>query len=184
LSSRRVFLGLPLGLLAGCGFQPVYGPGGVPATGALPGQNDPSLRQAMAAVRVAPMFERSGQVMRRTLQRNMEGRDPGVQGRYDLQVNLVFATEVLGFTSQGFPSRVRTTGTADWALSTLTAPPQLLERGAARTLDAFNIPDLQFFASDASREDMERRLIVELSDRVTVGVAIALRRHLAAPAAA
>ena len=130
------------------------------------------------------MFERNGQVMRRTLQRNMEGREPGLQGRYDLQVSLAYATELLGYTADGLVTRVRYIATASWVLSTLTAPPQVLDRGSARTLDAHNVPNLQFFASDASRDDMERRLIVELSERVTVGVAIALRRHLAAPTAA
>jgi len=155
----------------------------MPNTGAAPGQNDPDLRRAMAAVRVGPMYERNGQVMRRILQRNMEGREPGVQGRYDLQVLLVSAIELLGFTNQGLASRIRVTASATWVLSSLSDPPQVLERGSARTLDAFNVPDLQFFASDASNEDMQRRLVVELSDRVTVGVAIALRRHLTATAA-
>jgi LPS-assembly lipoprotein len=53
-----------------------------------------------------------------------------------------------------------------------------------RTLDAYNIPDLQFFAADASREAMERRIVEEVTDRIVLGVAAALRRRLAAPPAA
>lgn len=184
MSSRRKFFVAAAGLLGGCGFQPVYGPNsganGEPVGGAAVGQNEPRLRDEMAAVRVGPIGERNGQVMRRTLQRNLEGIAPGTQGRYDLQVSLQFATEVLGYRRDGLVTRVRYVGTANWVLATSAIPPVILDRGSARTLDAHNLPDLQFFAADASRDDMERRLITELSDRVTLGVSISLRRRLAA----
>jgi len=183
LSSRRAFLGLPLGLLAGCGFQPVYGPGRTGSevpTAAAVGQNEPQLRRALATVRVGQINERTGQIMRRTLQRNLEGLEPGTPGRYNLEVGLSFAAEPLGFRRDGIATRVRFVGTATWLLYTLAVPAVLLNRGTARSLDSFNLPDLQFFAADASLEDSQRRLIVELSDRVVLGVAIALRQRMAA----
>ena len=161
MSSRRTFLVAAAGLLGGCGFQPVYGPNSgasdEPVGGAAVGQNEPRLRDEMAAVRVGPMYERNGQVMRRTLQRNLEGISPGTQGRYDLQVSLAFATEVLGYRRDGLVTRVRYVATATWILATNAIPPVILDRGSVRTLDAYNLSDLQFFAADASRDDMERR---------------------------
>lgn len=185
MSSRRAFLAAPLLApalaLAGCGFQPVYGPTGERNA---PGGPEPRLRDELAAVRVGPLYDRQGQLMRRALQRSFEGSNPGVQGRYELDVSLLYSTEILGFGTDGLATRVRVIGTANWVLSTLSVPREVVDRGSARTLDAFNLPDLQFFASDASREDMERRLVAELSERVVLGVAVALRRRLAAPPAA
>jgi LPS-assembly lipoprotein len=178
LSSRRAFLAAPLLALAGCGFEPVYGPGGVRNPAAGPAGQEPRLRDELAAVRVGPMYERTGQLMRRALQRSFEGSQPGVQGRYELDVTLLYSTEILGFRTDGLATRVRVIATTNWVLSTLSVPREVVDRGSARTVDAYNLPDLQFFASDASREDMERRIIAELSERVVLGVAIALRRRL------
>ena len=187
MSSRRVFLTAPLALLGACGFQPVYGPntgaGGEPVGGGGIGQVEPRLRDEMAAVRVGIIGERNGQLMRRALQRNLEGLAPGSQGRYDLDVSLVFATEVLGYRRDGLVTRIRYIATANWVLATNGVPREIIARNSARTLDAYNLPDLQFFAADASSEDMMRRLIAELSDRVVLGVSVALRQRLAgAPA--
>lgn len=187
MSSRRSLFLASAGLLGGCGFQPVYGPNsgasGEPVGMGAVGQNEPRLRDEMASVRVGIIGERNGQVMRRTLQRGLEGLAPGTPGRYDLQVSLNFATEVLGYRRDGLVTRIRYIASANWVLATIAVPPQVVARNSARTLDAYNLPDLQFFAADASSEDMLRRIIAELSDRVLLGVAVALRQRLAAPPA-
>lgn len=178
MSSRRNLVLGTAALLGGCGFQPVYGPGGerrADATAPL----EPRLLDAMASVRVGPISDRNGQLLRRELQRQLEDRRPGSQVRYDLAVSYSTASEVLGYRRDGTITRVRIVATANWILATAAIPPEVVDRGTARTLDAFNIPDLQFFAADASREDMERRIIAELSDRVVLGVSVALRRRLA-----
>jgi len=188
LSSRRAFLaatpllGLPLLGLGACGFRPVYGPDGE-AAGSGVGRNEPRLRDAMASVRVGIIPERNGQLLRRALQRQLEGSQPGVQSRYDLEVSLSYVTEILGIQTDGLATRVRIIATARWVLVTMSTPREVVDRGSARTMDAYNLPNLQFFAADASREDMERRLVAELSDRVVLGVAVALRRRIAAQAA-
>ena len=142
------------------------------------------MRDELAAVRVGPMYERNGQLMRRALQRSFEGSQPGIQARYELDVSLIYASEILGYRTDGLATRVRIIATSNWVLSTLSVPREVIDRGSARTVDAYNLPDLQFFASDASREDMERRLVAELTERVTIGVAVALRRRMAATQAA
>lgn len=169
--------------LGACGFRPLYGPQGE-VSGSVAGDNEPRLRDSLAAVRVGIIPERNGQLMRRALQRQLEGNQAGVQARYELDVTLAYTTEILGFQTDGLATRVRIIATATWILVTMGTPREVVDRGSARTLDAFNLPNLQFFASDASREDMERRLIAELSDRVVLGVAVALRRRMTAQAAA
>lgn len=169
-------LGLASAGLAGCGFQPVYGSDGERniATGA----NEPALRDQLASVRVGPIGERNGQILRRSLQRQLEGLRPGTQARFDLAASLAYQVEGLGYRRDGTITRVRYTATGTWILATAAVPPVVIERGTARTLDDFNIPDLQFFAADSSRDAMERRLIDELSDRIVLGVAVALRRRM------
>lgn len=174
-------LALPLLALGACGFRPVYGPQGE-VTGSVAGENEPRLRDSLGAVRVGIIPDRNGQLMRRALQRQLEGNQPGVQGRYELDVQIRYATEILGYQTDGLATRVRIVATASWILVTMGTPREVVDRGSARTLDAFNLPNLQFFASDASREDMERRLVAELSDRVVLGVAVALRRRIGAQA--
>jgi LPS-assembly lipoprotein len=166
------------GLLAGCGFRPLYGPDG--ERGANDFSAQPRLVQEMAAIRVARIPERSGQLLRRMLERRFEALGPGTAARYELQAAFQTSVEALGFQRDGTISRVRTIASAPWTLTDGGTPPTVLGRGLARTLDAYNFPALQFFAADISREDAERRLIEELGDRIVIGVAAALRQRLRA----
>lgn len=167
-------------LLGGCGFRPLYAPDGTRNPGA---EASPALAAELAAVRVAPINERTGQVLRRTLQRRLEGSRAGTASRYELVANIVYSLEILGYRADGTITRIRYLATGNWLLNTDTAVPEVLGRGAVRTLDAINIPDLQFFAADSSREALERRVVDEVSDRIVLGVAAVLRRRLAAAAA-
>lgn len=172
--SRRRLLGA-LGLLGlgGCGFRPLY----APVTEADGSESD--LRDELAAVRVGHIGERSGQLLRRNLQRRLEGSAPGTPARYTLQIGISLAAEVLGYRRDGTPTRIRTIATGNWALMTLSVPPQPIATSGIpiRTLDSFNIPDLQFFAADMARDAMEQRLVEQLSEEIYYGVALELRRR-------
>lgn len=172
--SRRALLGALI--LGGCGFRPVYGPDGGGAE-RVPGAVSPATALQLASVRVGPMVERTGQQFRRFLQRGLEGRVPGTPSRYLLAVTIVQEVEPIGFRQDGTITRVRFVVNADWVLSTDGDVPEVVERGRARTLDSFNIPDLQFYAAEISGEGMQARLREELAERVVQGVAIALSRR-------
>jgi len=165
-------------LLGGCGFRPLYGPDGDRAGTDAP--REPALVREMAAVRVTRIPERNGQLLRRNLQRQFEAMGPGTAGRYELQASFTAQVEPAGLRRDGTASRVRYLVSAPWILTDIGAPPTVLARGTARTLDAYNLPDLQFFAAEASRDDLERRVVEELSDRIVIGVAAALRQRLRA----
>ena len=159
--------------LAGCGFRPLY----APVTAEDGGAGD--IRDELAAVRVANVPERSGQLLRRDLQRRFEGLRVGVPARYALQVALTYAVEPLGYRRDGTITRLRYIATGNWSLSTLSVPPRQIAVSSipARALDAFNIPDLQFFAADSARDAMEARLVDELADTIFRRVALELRRE-------
>lgn len=179
-ATRRGLLGAA-GLLAlgGCGFRPLYGPAAAPDA-------PDDLRRELAAVRVALIGERFGQLLRRDLQRRFEGLAPGTPGRYLLTVAVGFDTEILGYRRDGTISRVRTIATGDWNLATQSVPPQVIGRSAIppRVMDAFNVPDLQFFAADTARDATDQRIVEVLGQQIAQGVTLELRRHLASQAAA
>lgn len=169
--SRRGLLAVA-GTASACGFRPLYGP---EATSGETGD----LQQELAAVRVGGIPDRFGQVLRRELERRFEGAAPGTAARYALAVEVSFGAEPLGYRRDGAITRLRYTASGQWVLSTLAVPPQRVAASAIpfRTLDSFNIPDLQFFAADSARDAMELRLADVISEEVTRQVAMALRRR-------
>ncbi len=176
--SRRGLLGGLLGLSA-CGFRPLYGP--ITAEDG----SEADLEAELAAVRIGPVYERTGQLLRRSLQRRMEESLPGTPARYLLNVNVDLGSEILGYRRDGTPTRVRFILNGNWNLDTITIPPQRIAASGIpyRTIDSFNIPDLQFFSADTSRDAALARLMEDLSQEVTRQVAMALRRQKEQPAA-
>ncbi|MDN3565653.1 LPS assembly lipoprotein LptE [Paeniroseomonas aquatica] len=175
--SRRGLLGGLLGL-SGCGFRPLYGPIAT-ADGGQEG-----LQSELAAVRIGPLADRTGQLLRRSLQRRMEDSQPGTPARYLLNVAIELGSEILGYRRDGAITRVRFTLAGNWNLSTLGVPPERIAASGIpfREIDAFNIPDLQFFAADSSRDAALERLMEGVSDEVTRQVAMELRRRKEAAA--
>lgn len=170
--SRRAALGGLFGL-AGCGFRPLYGP----ITAADGSEED--LHAELAAVRVGPLYERSGQLLRRSLQRRLEDSAPGTQARYLLNVSVDLGSEILGYRRDGAVTRLRYVVSGNWNLWTIGVPPQRIAASGIpyRALDSFNIPDLQFFAADAARDATIERLMEALSEEITRQVAMELRRR-------
>ncbi len=171
---RAALLGLGglLGL-SGCGFRPLY----APVTAEDGGSAD--IRDELAAVRVGNIPERSGQLLRRDLQRRFEGVRVGAPARYALQVAVTYAVEPLGYRRDGTITRLRYVATGTWSLATLSVPPRQIAFSAipTRALDSFNIPDLQFFAADSARDAMEARLVDQLAEEIFRRVALELRRE-------
>jgi hypothetical protein len=180
LWSRRAALALALGL-PGCGFRPLYGSSSASGGGSgSAAGGDATLVRELAAVRVGPAYERSGQLLRRNLQRRLEGLEPGTAAKYQLELSIAWNYDPVGYRLDGTISRIRVTATGNWVLSTLSVPPQVLGRSAIgyRILDDFDVPDLQFFSADAAREAMEGRVMIGLADEVARQVAMVLRARL------
>ena len=180
LSSRRALLGAGatatlLLALAGCGFQPMYGPAGTD------GGLTVDMRRELAAVRLDYIGERSGVLLRRALERRFQdAAGEPVPAKYTLQLNVSYGTEILGYRTDGGISRARFTATSNWALLTRATPALEIGRGTVRTIDAFNVPDFQFFSAEVSSEAMQRRLLDEIVDQVFLNVAARLRGQLRA----
>lgn len=165
---RRALLGLgTAGLLglSGCGFRPLYGRSD-PVDGAVAAE--------LGAIDVARIPERTGQLMRRALQQRLWAGGQS-SPRYTLTAFPSFGVEQEGIRPDGLPTRMRYTATANWWLTTNEVPPQPVANGTERTLDAFDLPDNQFFAADAARDAMVTRLVDQMADDIVTRLAVRFR---------
>ena len=163
---RLVLLGAVSGL-AGCGFHPVYGPLSKGGT----------VRPELAAIFVAVMPERPGQLLRQALQRRFEGADAGVSKRYELTGGLAIGNEGIGIQQDTSSTRVRVNASASWRLSELGSTPKLLTTGSARATDGYDVNDQQYFATDLENSAVVSRLAETVADQIALDLAIYFRRR-------
>jgi LPS-assembly lipoprotein len=171
---RRRLLALTAGAtLSGCGFQPVYKPAASGAGGAA--------QYELAAIQVALIPDRPGQLLRQALQDRLEmGASSGGARRYDLSVAYWIAAEGIAVQSDNTASRLRETGNANWTLVAQDASRTRLTSGFAKTSDALNIFDTQYFAADLENEALQKRIAEALADQITMQLAIYFRKRAAA----
>lgn len=165
---RRAALASLGGLLAlgGCGFRPLYGPAEREGT--------PQVNAALASIRVLPIPERRGQILRQELERRFAANGTA-EARYNLTAFPLVAAELQGYRRDGSPSRARYTYTVPFSLSTMAVPPVTVAAGTVVAFDAFNLPDSQFFAALQSANAADRRLIEQVARDIAERLAIALR---------
>ena len=149
-----------VGLLAGCGFRPLYAPG--------PGGTASVAASELSAIYVGLMPDRAGQLFRQALQQRLEGAGTGVAKRYELGAFLSLAPEVIGIQRDNSSTRVRLIGTAAWAVRDLSADQALVANGTARSVDGYNVLNQEFFALELENDAATRRVTSALADQVTV----------------
>jgi LPS-assembly lipoprotein len=161
-------------MLAGCGFRPMYGPAATDAGLSV------DMRRELAAIRTDYLGERAGVLLRRALDRRFESAAGGerVPVKYTLQLNITYGVEPLAYRRDGQITRIRYIGTSNWTLLTRASPPVELSRGQVRTMDAFNVPDFQFYSAEVSRDAMEGRLLDEFVEQIFLDVTAKLRGRL------
>jgi LPS-assembly lipoprotein len=161
MRAAAILLALAAG---GCGFRPLYAPGG--ATNA-----------ALKDVYVDVIANRNGQLLRQALQQRMEGEGSEGSKHYELSVALSFTGEAVGIQGDTSSDRTRYIGTARW---TLKQPGDLgtkIVSGSVRSVDGANVIDEQFFYSDLSSEAIQRRMGDNLADQIVERLAEYFRAH-------
>lgn len=153
---RRAILGAGLAL-GGCGFSPLYAPTATGTAGPV--------AQEMTAIRVGPIPERQGMLLRQALQARLEREGSG-GSKYDLTVLYSISYEGIGYRRDDAISRQRMIASANWVLRDAGTSRAEITRGHARAMDAYNILDNQFFASDLSGEAAQRRLADAIADQI------------------
>ncbi len=166
--SSKAFAGIVLGLsllLAGCGFQPLYG------------QHQAAVGNDLAAVRVLPIEGRPGQTLRNHLIDATAGAD--VPKLYELKVILDKAQTTQLLRRDDTASRAETTLTARYELIFLGDGTQkgkrlLTDNATARA--AYNMFDGQY-ASVVAERDSEDRAARMLAEQIRQAVAVVLARR-------
>lgn len=172
LPRRRMLALTATAAVSGCGFQPVYMP---TATG-----NAGVAQRELAAIQVALIPDRPGQLLRQALQDRLERGASGVARRYDLTVGFGIAGEGIAIQSDNTATRVRAIGSANWTLVAQDPGRTRLTAGYAKAVDAFNILDSQYFAADLENEAVQKRLAEALADQITLQLAVFFRKRAAA----
>ena len=170
---RRHLLALAAGApLSGCGFQPVY----MPTASGQPGV----AQRELAAIEVAIIPDRPGQLLRQALQQRLEGSGTGAARRYDLSVAYYIAGEGIAIQPDSNVTRVREIGNVSWTLIAQDPGRTKLSSGSAKAVDAINILDSQYFAADLDSEAVQRRLAEALADQITLQLAAFFRKRAVA----
>lgn len=159
---RRAALSLwLLGLLAGCGLQPVYSGGPHGAAAAM-----------LGAVEVMPIADRSGFLVRNELlQRLPQSQSP----RYRLQV--VLDDAIIGFGVRGDNSIVRERRTLRARYRLIdTVADQVLVDATTSTDTGIDVVSSEYAVIAAEQSALER-LAIEIADRIVARIAVYGRSH-------
>lgn len=172
LARRSVLLGT-LGL-AGCGFEPVY----MPSAGDTPGV----AQRELAAIDVAIIPERPGQLLRQALQQRLGGADPSAP-QYTLNVAYWIAGEGIGILPDNTATYVRMFGNANWSLVAHDPARTPITSGYSRVQDSVNIFQNQYFGAELDTEKTWTQIADSMADQITLRLATffraqAARQHL------
>ncbi|GER01561.1 twin-arginine translocation pathway signal protein [Iodidimonas gelatinilytica] len=160
-------------LLAGCGFQPIYGTNG-PAAGTGAGTAFEDLTEAFAGIDVAPMRDRVGQKLRNDLVSTLTPRGEAGTPRYSLQMELKERFEGYAFREDRAITRQRLQLDARMVLVDLESG----EIALSDDLSAWMAYDVvqSDFANLSAERDARDRAAAQLVDKVVARLARYFRR--------
>lgn len=178
-SPRRRLLALTAAglLLAGCGFQPLYGDRATQTAGAG------GAPAAMAAIQVDVIADREGQILRGLLIEALNPQGRPVDPAYRLAVNLSVSGGSIGISRDNEVIRAASTGVAGIVLTRLDGPPELAPgevdpwpfQRTLRATSAYNIQDDEF-ANLVAEEGARDEVLQQLANDIRTQIALFLRR--------
>ena len=160
LSRKVVVALLCCGLLAGCGFRPLYGTSGVTGNQAVVAD--------LAAIDIRPIADRQGQVLRNMLEEKLQPLGQPVAPEFQLQVRLDKATQLLGVRTDATSSRANLIVTAFYELYNAE---RRIVRDRVQSVVSYNILDDQY-ATIASEADAEERALTQISEELRTRLAV------------
>lgn len=165
-SAILLLLGGALPALAGCGFSPLYGRG-----------EDGSVAEELAKIRVLPIANRSGQVLRNHLLDGLTPRGEPQKPQYTLQVALAEPNvQDLGISRSESVVRYGFSAVARFRLRDASGADLL--QGDAGGSSSYLVTNSEF-ATVAARTNARDRVMEELSSDIKAQVATFLRQRLA-----
>jgi len=166
-SAILLLLGGALPALAGCGFSPLYGRG-----------EDGSIAEELAKIRVLPIANRSGQVLRNHLLDGLTPRGEPQKPQYTLQVALAEPNvQDLGISRSESVLRYGFSAVASFRLINSAGASVL--QGASSGSSTFLVTNSEF-ATVSARSSARDRVMEEIAGDVKTQIGVFLRARAAA----
>lgn len=167
--TRRGVLLLVASALGGCGFRPLYAP-------RAPRDWDPDL----AAIAVAPIPNRSGQILALALRENLNPGGASVATRWRLSTTLTVGRSDLGIQRNATATSSEITVSASYVVVDAGNGKQVYS-STSRAVGDFN----QFndaYATQVAADDAQDRALHEIADEMAMRMALFVRQLRSKPA--
>lgn len=163
---RILVLAVLGGVLAACGFQPLYkAPSGAKQAVSV---------QRMAAIDIPPIRDRSGQILRNELRDQLLPRGRAARAAYRLDVALTETQADLAILKDATSTFSRYTADIKWVLTDLATDAPVL-RGDNRRITSFPIAESEFASLEAEKDARERAMVL-LAEDVRLRLALFFER--------
>ncbi len=151
-------------LVAGCGFQPLYGD---------------SARQAstseLGSIRIEPISDRLGQITRNYLLDSLTPRGQPAEARYSLRVQLNEARQRLAFEKDATATRALMRLSANYRLTDLDLG-KVVSRGNSRAVAAYNIVTSDY-ATLSSEQNARKRVALLVAEDIKTKLSVCFSRR-------
>jgi hypothetical protein len=139
-------------LLAGCGFEPLYGDRGH------------AMEAALTQVKIMPIQEHIGQLLQWQLEREFNPDGDAVPPRYALYVLISIRNDFLAVEPNNVAPRGSISAAADMALTTLDGK-TVLYRSKIQSIADYNI-GIDPYSADIGKSGAEKRVVDDIGDQV------------------
>jgi LPS-assembly lipoprotein len=148
-------------MLAGCGFEPLYG------------EHGRAFDPVLASVYVERIPEREGQLLAIALRDSFNPTGQRVEAKYRLSISLTTTRVENAIRLDATASRLQLQTSANW---TLASTEGVLHGGVSRAITSFDIVDNEY-ANLVAEQDARARLVREISEEIRLRVRTFLMRQ-------
>lgn len=164
-SRRSLLIALGSAPLCGCGFHPLYG-------GRAGGEYDPDL----AAIKVSPIGERTGQILAMDLREKLNPRGIDTRVLYLLEVHLTVSTNNLGIQRDATTTRGEVDAHADYQLRPASGPSKIVYVDRSRAVSSFNVLT-DGYATMVAADDARDRALKDLAEDMLIKLQLYVKRQ-------
>jgi LPS-assembly lipoprotein len=168
--SRALAVIVAAGLLAACGFQPLYGGG----------KRGPAATE-LASIRIESIADRSGQILRNHLLDRLNPQGRPAHPAYVLRITLTDSSSGVAVRKSEFPTRTSLRVSASYHLARADTGQSVFSASSAIE-GGYNILNSEF-ATLAAEQDVRERVLREVALDIEARLAAFFRLHQEQPAA-
>jgi LPS-assembly lipoprotein len=159
---RRALLALLLltaPLLAGCGFEPLYGE-----------HTRGAMEADLASIKIMPIREHIGQLLQWQLEKDFNPDGVAAPQLYALHVALAVKRDFLVTEPNNVAPRASVSAAADMALTTLDNK-TILYRGKIQSIADYNI-GTDAYAAEIDKSSAEKRIVQDIGEQIAIRLSV------------